>query len=96
MPFQQQGHQGLVELAPERPVTVEKQVLDQLLGQGAAALDDASGTQVGQGGAQHRARINTWVPREMAVLHRQKPQQQRLGHFRKSHQDSVLAVRAIK
>ena len=39
-------HDGLVSLARQRSVSIEKQILDQLLGDGAATLNDVAGAQV--------------------------------------------------
>ena len=48
--FQPQGQQQFLHFALEGPVRLEKKVLSRLLGDGAAALDDAPGPDIGHHG----------------------------------------------
>lgn len=53
--FDEQGQQGLVDLAQQVLAAVEEQVLDQLLGQRGAALHHVAGHEVGPGRARDRS-----------------------------------------
>jgi O-antigen biosynthesis protein len=67
--FDEQGDQRLVELAHETLAAIEEQVLDQLLGQRRATLDDATGSQVGPARAQDGGQVDAVVVLEIAILH---------------------------
>jgi len=94
-PFQQQGHDGLVELAPQGPILGEEVVLHQLLGKRAATLHRASGAQVGPGGAGDGGEVQAVVLVELAVLHGDQRADQQGRHLVQTHQDPVLAVARV-
>ena len=64
----QQREQRFVELAREALAAIEKQILDQLLGQRAAALHDVAGDQVGERRAQDRHDVDAVMMLEVAIL----------------------------
>ena len=55
--IEQYGHRGLAELAPPRAFLSEEEVLDRLLRDGAAALDDSTMANVRYRGPQDAADI---------------------------------------
>ena len=69
---QQDRHQDLVQLANQSALRGEVIVLDQLLGDGAAAGDDPAGHKVAVGGAGNSGKGKTPVLVEALVLHRQQ------------------------
>ena len=68
-PLRHQRHERFLDLALQRAVALQEEVLHQLLGQGAAALDDAAAPQISHEGAQHRHRVHAAVIVEALVLH---------------------------
>ena len=68
--FQQHRHQGFVALSHQRLLTSQEEVLHQLLGQGAATLNNAPGLDVGQHGPAYGKRRNAEMIVEIAILHR--------------------------
>ena len=66
--FQPEGDDHLLRLALEAAVGAEEAGLGQLLGDGAAALADAAGLDVGDHGPADGARVDAPVPAEAAVL----------------------------
>jgi hypothetical protein len=92
-PVQQQGHVGLVELALQRALLGQIEVLDQLLRQRAGTLHGAPGHQVLVGGTGDALGIDAVVLVELAVLDRQQGLDQRGGNCsRRSRTRSSLWV----
>ena len=67
----QDRHQNLVDLALEGALIAQEQILDQLLGQGAAALHRAPGAQIGHHRPEDALGIDAGVLEKRTVLHRQ-------------------------
>ena len=61
--FEPQGKQDLADLSPKAPLGRQKQVLGELLGNCAAAFDDATGGEIGQ----RRTQQTEWVDAEMMI-----------------------------
>jgi uncharacterized protein len=93
--LQQDGHHRLVELALQALLVGQVEVLHQLLGQGAAALHGAPGTQVGPGRAQDADRIHAPVGEEAPVLGGEQRRDEPRRHVGQRHQDAVLPVRGV-
>ena len=70
--------QRLPQLARQGPLAAGVEVLGELLGDRAATLHDLAALHVGEQGARERARIDTGMPVEAAVLHRDDRVQQLL------------------
>jgi hypothetical protein len=64
----EERHDGLLHLAAKGPFLAEEEVLDELLRERRAALDDAAAAHVGRGGAQDADRIDAVVVEEAAIL----------------------------
>ena len=85
-------HDRLIELAGQRLSGIQKQVLDQLLGDRATALDDVAGAQVSQQRAQHGARIDAVVVPELAILHGLNAGDQQGRKIGDRHQRAIAVV----
>jgi hypothetical protein len=72
--------QRLLRLAGERPARREEGVLRQLLGEGAAALRETAGSDVGDDGAQDGDGIDAGVAEEVAVFRGQHRVAAVVGH----------------
>jgi hypothetical protein len=81
----------LVDLAPERPLVADVEVLHELLGDRRAALDDAAGSQVDVCGSKQRPAIDPVVVPEALVLDRDGRILDRLRHLRVRQDDAILA-----
>ncbi len=81
----------LVDLAPERALVADVEVLHELLGDRGAALDDPAGSQVDVRGAQQRPAVDAVVVPEALVLDRDGRVLDRLRHLRVRQDDAVLA-----
>ncbi len=68
--FEPQRQQGLADLAREAALGRQEQVLGELLGDRAAALDDMAGGEIGDRGADEPDRIDAEMAIEAAVLGR--------------------------
>ncbi len=94
-PLQQEGHVSLLELAFEGTIGVQIKILDQLLGQGAGALDHRSSLKVAVGGAQDAFRIHAEVMLEIPVLDRHQGFDQEVGEILAAHQHPVFVMSGI-
>ena len=94
--FQHQRHDGLVELARQGPFAAEIEVLYQLLGQSAAALDHATGPYIRQQRARDRQRCNTVVLVETAILDSNQRTRELRRHILQANQYAVLVMRGIE
>ena len=66
--LQPEREHGLLDLAPQRPVRRQEQVLGELLGDGRAALDDMAGSKIGEGRAHDAEDIDAEMMPEPPVL----------------------------
>ena len=90
-----QRHQRLVDLAPHRTLGCQDEILDQLLGQRAAALHRTPGTQVGPHGARDATQVDAGMFEEAPVLDSQQTIDQVLRQIAATHQDAILVVRRV-
>ena len=91
----QQGHHGLARLAAIGALGSEEEVLDQLLGQRAAALRDAAGAQVREQRASDAAQVDPGMRLEALVLDRQHRVDQVSRHLGEPHQLALLPHRTV-
>ena len=87
--LQLHGQIGLLNLALVALLGGQEGVLDQLLGDGGAALH-AGGGQVGHEGAHNALDVHAAVGVEAGILHRHEGLLQILGHGGDGHHDAVL------
>src|SRR5882757_6603437 len=86
------GHGRLAHLAYRRTPRVEKVVLDELLGQRAAALLNLTRAQIGPHRTRNPERIDTVMTVEIAVLDCRQSGGQQRRHLLGRDDDPVLAV----
>ena len=86
------GHHRLLDLAAQRAPAVEEVVLDELLGQRAAALLDLARADVGEKRAQDRRQIDAVMLIELAVLDGLERLRKHRRHLVRRDDDAVLAV----
>ena len=91
----QNRHEDFVDLAREGPFIAQKQILDQLLGQGAATLHRSPGAQVGQHGAENTLGIDAGVLEKRAILDRQQGIHQGRRQILALEQDAIFIVRGV-
>src|SRR3954453_9735368 len=70
MPLEPNGVDHLLDLAEQRAVGLEEQILGKLLGDGGAALDHAAGLEIAEAGAEEPQRIDAEMLVEAAVFGR--------------------------
>ena len=87
-----EGQHRLLQLPLEALVGREKQDLGELLGDGAATLDDAPAPVVLDDGPRHADRIDAPVRVEAPVFRGQDGVAERLGDLGQRHQDAPLDV----
>jgi len=92
--LEQHRHEELGDLARERALGREEEVLHELLRQRAAALESLEAEE-GERRARDTAQVEAVVRVEIAVLVRDQRLHQRLRHLREPHQHAVLVVRRI-
>ncbi len=92
--FQEHRHKELGDLARERALGGEEEVLHQLLGQRAAALESLQAEER-ERRARDAAQVEAVVRVEIAVLVRDQRLHHRLRHLGEPHQHAVLVVRGI-
>ena len=92
--FQQHRHEELGDLARERTLGREEEVLHQLLRQRAAALESLQAEERDRR-ARDAAQVEAVVRVEIAVLVRDQRLHQVLWHLGEPHQHAVLVVRGI-
>ena len=90
-----QGHQCLVELAPQGTFGGQDEILDQLLGQGAPALHRSARLDVGPECPCNTANIDATMLEETPVLDRQKAVDQIVGQVGALYQHAILVVRGV-
>jgi len=79
--FQPERQQQFLTLAPNGAVGRKENILGQLLGDGAAALNQAAGTDIGDDGAHQALGIDAEMAVEAAVFRRQQGIGQIGGQF---------------
>ena len=94
--IQDDGHDDFVDLAPPRPLGGEVKILDELLGQGAAALDDATRPHIDKYGSQDAAQRNAVMLIELVILAGEQRIQQGLGRLIQLDEHAILALRGIE
>ncbi|EKD35074.1 MAG: hypothetical protein ACD_75C02067G0001, partial [uncultured bacterium] len=94
--FEQESHDRLLDLARQVPFAVEEQVLDQLLGQGAAALDGLARTDIGRERPENAKRGDTVMGVEIPVLDGEERPHQQFGDFLPGEQDPVFMDQRMK
>ncbi len=95
MQVEQNGHHGLGELARQGALVGQVEVLDQLLGQGAAALDHPAGPQIAPHGADDGPGIHPPVAVKVPILYRQQGFEHERRQIRTPDQDPVLVVGGV-
>ncbi len=93
--LQQHRHRHFHQLAGESAVLREPEILHQLLGQGAAALHQAAGFNVGHHGAGQPPRRDPVVLIEITVLGGQQHLHQQRRHPVQGHEHPVLGVAGV-
>src|SRR5688500_2490384 len=83
---------GLADLAGVGLRAIEEGAADELLGDGAAALDDSPAAEVGDHGTEDAAAINAVVLIEAAILGGDHGGHQRVRHLLERHRYAVLLV----
>ncbi len=96
MVFQPERQQNLLDLALHGARGREKQVLGHLLGDGAAALDDAPGTDIGHHRPRQADRVEAEVGAKAPVLGRQHRLGQGLGQHIEGHRAAMLIAERRK
>ena len=89
-------HRGFLELALERAVGSQEEVLDELLGDGAAALTHLAGSQVREQRARDAAQIDAAMHLEALVLDGEDRVDQVRRQLLELHQLALLAVHAVE
>ncbi len=79
--FEPQRQKGFLDLALDRPLVAEKQVLGELLGDRRSALAHPAGARVGDEGAGGARNVDSKVVVEAAILGGQDGLDQMIGHF---------------
>ena len=95
LPLERDRHQHLVHLAQHRALVTQVQILDQLLGQGTAALHHPLRQQIHAEGAQQTDEVDAMMLEEAPVLDRDQGGDERLGHFVESEQLAVIEALRI-
>ena len=95
MQLQQHGHYRFIELAPQGALVVEKEILHQLLRQGAAPLNNLAMAQIGPQGAGDGAGIQAPMGVEMTILDRQQTLAQQQRHLGQLYQDAIFMMGRI-
>jgi hypothetical protein len=90
MGFEPQREECLVDFALDGALVAQKQILGELLGDGRAALHDATGLRVGHQGAEGTVKVDAEMLVEAAVLGRQRRLDQIVGHFVERNRIVVL------
>ncbi len=93
--LQQHRHEGFVDLARPGLAAVEKEILDQLLGQRAAALHHRAGLEVGNACPEYALGADPPMVVEAAVFHRHEAQGQQPRHVIELDQHTVFAMLRI-
>ncbi len=94
--IQSYGHQGFFNLAPECLVAMQVEVLHQLLGQCAATLDDATGTNIGQHGPGNALWVDAMMFVKPAVFDGYYSFNQNKRHVSERQRQAVLACVRIE
>ena len=90
-------HRGFLELAPERALGRQEEVLDELLGDGAPALTHGAGAQVRDQRARDPAQVDAAVrPRSADPRRRGSRPPDGRGSSLELHELALLAVRAVE
>ncbi len=92
----QQRQQRFVQLAREGLAAIEKQVLDQLLGQRRTALHDVARDQVDPCRAQDRDDIDAVVALEVAILDRLQAAEQQRRDLAELDHAAVFLLRPVQ
>ena len=83
--FQPHRQEGFLDLALERALVIEKQILGELLREGGAALHDAAGARVGHKGARGAGDIDAEMVVEAPVLGGEHRLDQMVGKLVERH-----------
>ena len=92
----QQRDQRLIDLAHIAAPAIEKQVLDQLLGQRRAALNDAARAQIGPARAQNRQWRDAMMVLEISILDRLQSPQQQGRQLLKLNQPALFLLQSVQ
>ena len=95
MQLQQHCHPHFRQLAQEAPLLGQVVVLDELLGDGAAALHHPTGAQVDQGRPGHTGEGDAPVLVEVAILDRQQGCHQLRGGVIEPGQQAVIEIQFV-
>ncbi len=90
--LEQEGEIGLLDLALDRTLRRQEQVLGELLGQGRAALHNLVGLRVGDQGARRAEKVDAEVLEEAPVLGRQRRLDQVVGQV--LERNGIIVVHA--
>ena len=90
MQLQQDRHDGFLDLALEILIQRQEEVAHQLLRDGAAALHDPAGADIGEHGAPDAAQRHAEMAVEMPVLDGDQALGKQLRHFLALEQQAIL------
>ena len=93
--LQEDGHEGLVDLPLQAPLVRQIKILDQLLGEGTAALDHGPGLEVLDGGPEDRQGIDADMGAEGAIFHGLEGIDKEGRQVRGLHQDPILVMNRV-
>ena len=95
-PLEDRGHDDLAHLSPPRALLAEVQVLDGLLGDGAAALHDASAPKVRECRTPYRPEVHSVVRVEPRVLRRENRLDQRVRNVGQPDDLTLFLLGAVQ